>query len=220
MQPRGTGSQTPRPRPRIYVIAGIERDTSVLAHALGPASAAADIAAVLLQTPPGRPDADIATAVKALAPAVQGRGAALLLGGRPDLVASAGADGAHLDGSAALQAALPRLKPDRIAGAGGLTARHDAMLAAELGADYVMFGEPACDGRRPAFSAVLERTAWWAEIFETPCVAFASGLEDLSELAAAGADFVALADFVWNHPGGPAAALVAATEALGAVELA
>ena len=41
------------------------------------------------------------------------------------------------------------LKPERIAGCGGLATRHDAMLAAEAGADYVMFGEPD-DERTPA----------------------------------------------------------------------
>ena len=45
-------------------------------------------------------------------------------------------------GTEAFAAALAFLKPDRIAGAGGLASRHDAMLAAETGADYVMFGDP------------------------------------------------------------------------------
>ena len=40
------------------------------------------------------------------------------------------------------------------------------MLAAEAGADYVMFGEPDENGARPAFAAVEERVAWWAEVFE------------------------------------------------------
>ena len=39
------------------------------------------------------------------------------------------------------------LKPARIAGCGRLATRHDAMLAAEAGADYVMFGEPDAAGR-------------------------------------------------------------------------
>ena len=79
---------------------------------------------------------------KAIAAVVQPRDIALLLDGRPDIAIRAGADGAHLTGIAALTAALGALKPDRIAGAGGLRSRHDAMLAAEAGADYVMFGEP------------------------------------------------------------------------------
>src|SRR5437764_482821 len=80
--------------------------------------------------------------VKVLAPIVQGRGAALLVDGHPEIVARAGADGAHMTGVAALAEALALLKPARIAGCGGLASRHDAMVAAESGADYVMFGEP------------------------------------------------------------------------------
>ena len=41
------------------------------------------------------------------------------------------------------------------------------MLAAEAGADYVMFGEPDGTGARPAFAAIEERVAWWAEVFES-----------------------------------------------------
>ena len=72
--------------------------------------------------------------VKALAPAIQNAGAALLLDGHVELVARGGADGAHLTGVAALEDALPSLKPDRIAGVGGLATRHDSMAAGELGA--------------------------------------------------------------------------------------
>ena len=88
--------------------------------------------------------------------------------------ARAGADGAHLTGMAAFTAALEQLKPERIAGVGGLATRHDAMVAAEAGADYVMFGEPDAAGERPAFDAIEERIAWWAEVFEAPCVGYAA----------------------------------------------
>ena len=136
---------------------------------------------------------------KAIAAVVQRRDIALLLDGHPDIVARAGADGAHLTGIAALTAALGALKPDRIAGAGGLRSRHDAMLAAEAGADYVMFGEPDREGTvRSAFDAVLERIAWWAELFEPPCVGYAANLDEVGALAQAGADFVALGDWIWT----------------------
>src|SRR5690606_4049973 len=111
-------------------------------------------------------------------PVVQGAGAALLLEGRPDLVARAGADGAHLTGIERLNAAVGMLKPDRIAGCGGLATRHDAMTAAEASADYVMFGGPDAAGQRPSFTAVLERVAWWAEVFEVPCVGYAETLDE------------------------------------------
>lgn len=66
------------------------------------------------------------------------------------------------------------------------------MTAGELGADYVMFGEPDAAGRRPAFDTTLERTDWWAQLFEPPCVAFAASLDEVEALAEAGADFIAI----------------------------
>ena len=93
---------------------------------------------------------------------------------------------------------LGSLKPDRIAGAGGLTTRHDAMTAAEAGADYVMFGEPDETGARPSFEAIEERIAWWAEVFEAPCVGYAASLDEIAPLVKAGADFVALGDWIWR----------------------
>ncbi|HXZ45774.1 MAG TPA: thiamine phosphate synthase, partial [Pseudolabrys sp.] len=137
---------------------------------------------------------------KSVATAVQDKGAALLLDGRAELGARAGGDGAHLTGIAAFTDALEQLKPDRIAGAGGLASRHDAMLAAEQGADYVMFGEPDAAGGRPTFAAIEERVAWWAEVFEIPCVGYAASINEVAPLVAAGADFVALGDFLWRDP--------------------
>ena len=85
-----------------------------------------------------------------------------------------GADGAHRDRHRRIRATRSStLKPDWIAGVGGLASRHDAMTAAEHGADYVMFGEPDAAGVRPSFAAIEERVAWWAELFETPCVGYA-----------------------------------------------
>src|SRR5205085_12609013 len=95
--------------------------------------------------------------IKTLAPVVQDSGAALLLDGHVELVARGGADGAHLSGIAALEDALPSLKPDRIAGVGGLATRHDSMAAGEQGADYVLFGEPDAKKQRPSIEAIAER---------------------------------------------------------------
>src|SRR5215831_4195003 len=126
-----------RPTPRLYVLTPAVSDPATLSGGLAEMSRAVDVAAVLLRLP----DADersLINRVKAVVPAVQAAGAALLLDGRPGIVARAGADGAHL-GPDALQVAVSSLKPDYIAGAGDLHSRHDAMVAAEAGADYVMF---------------------------------------------------------------------------------
>ena len=156
--------------------------------------------------------------VKRIAPPVQNAGAALLLDGRPELAARAGADGAHLAGADALKAALPLLKPARIAGAGRLHSRHDAMVAAEAGADYVMFGEPDASGHRPSLGAVIDRIAWWAELFEIPCVAYAARLDDIEALAAAGADFIAVGEALFGDPRGVRIAAVDAAARLKIME--
>jgi thiamine-phosphate pyrophosphorylase len=174
-----------------------------------------DVAAVLLRLAAADERALINRA-KAVAAAVQRRDVALLIDGRAEIVPRAGADGAHLAGIAALTAAIGALKPDRIAGAGSLRSRHDAMLAAESGADYVMFGEPDRHGSRPPLDAVEERLSWWSELFEPPCVGYAASLDEVAPLAMAGADFVALGEWTWTHASGPAAAVTAATQHLTA----
>jgi thiamine-phosphate pyrophosphorylase len=186
----------PRPTPRLYLITPPIADAPDFTRQLAAALDAGDIAAVLLRLA----DADersLINRVKALAAPIQDKGAALLLDGRVELVARAGADGAHLTGAAAFMEAIEQLKPARIAGAGGLTTRHDAMRVTEEGADYVMFGEPDAESSRPTLSAIEERVAWWAEVFEIPCVGYAASLNEIPSLVAAGADFVALGDFIW-----------------------
>jgi thiamine-phosphate pyrophosphorylase len=197
----------PRPVPRLYLATPVVDDPSPLIANLPGLLAAADVAAVLLRLKP-TDQRTMISRVKALAPAIQRGGAALLLDGHVELVARAGADGAHLTGIAALEEALPSLKPDRIAGVGGLTTRHDSMAAGELGADYVLFGEPDARQQRPSAEAIAERLQWWAELFEPPCVGFAGSREEAYEFAAAGADFVLVGDFIWNDTRGAAAALM------------
>ena len=99
------------------------------------------------------------------------------------------------------------LKPERIAGCGGLATRHDAMLAAEAGADYVMFGEPDVGGHRPSFDAILERVEWWAEVFEIPCVGLPLRSTRSRRWRGAGADFVAVGAFIFDDPRGLRCAL-------------
>jgi thiamine-phosphate pyrophosphorylase len=193
------------------------QDAAGLANQLADALGAADIAAVLLRLPATDERGQV-NHVKALAPTVQNRGAALLLDGHPDLAARAGADGSHLSGIEALGSAIATLKPARIAGCGGLETRHEAMVAAEAGADYVMFGDPDTRGDRPAFEAIAQRVAWWAEVFEIPCVGFAATLDEVEPLAAAGADFIAMGDWVFGAGHGAAAAVADAARRLAIAE--
>jgi thiamine-phosphate pyrophosphorylase len=193
--------------PRLYLATPEVDDPSPLVASLPHLLAGVDVAAVLLRLKPVDQRTMISR-VKALAPAIQDKGAALLLDSHAELVARSGADGAHLTGIQAIEDALPSLKPDRIAGVGGLATRHDSMAAGELGADYVLFGEPDAKGQRPSVEAIAERLQWWAELFEPPCVGFAASREEAFEFAGAGADFVLVGDFIWADPRGAAAALI------------
>jgi thiamine-phosphate pyrophosphorylase len=203
----------PRPVPRLYLATPEVDDPSPLIASLPGLLAGADVAAVLVRLKP-TDQRTMISRVKALAPVIQNGGAALLLDGHVELVARAGADGAHLTGIAAMEEALPSLKPDRIAGVGGLATRHDSMAAGEAGADYVLFGEPDAKGQRPSIEAIAERLGWWAELFEPPCVGFAASREEAHEFAAAGADFVLVGDFIWNDSRGAATALMDAQQTI------
>jgi thiamine-phosphate pyrophosphorylase len=202
-----------RPLPRLYLATSEVDDPSALVSTLPGLLAGADIAAVLLRLKMADQRSMIAR-VKTLAPAIQNAGAALLLDGHVELVARSGADGAHVNGLAALEEALPSLKPDRIAGVGGLATRHDAMSAGERGADYVLFGEPDTTGKRPSMDAVAERLDWWAELFEPPCIAYAASRDEAQAFVEAGADFILLSDAVWADPRGASAALAEIGQAM------
>ena len=103
------------------------------------------------------------------------------------------ADGVHLSWSPALHARFDEAReilgnrfmigagiaPDAPAG------RHDAMAIAEAGADYIGFA--AGEGQS-------DLVAWWAEIFEVPCVAFdVASPQIASVLAGARPEFISIA---------------------------
>src|ERR1700719_744389 len=111
-----------RSAPRLYLVTP-PLDAPGLAGKLAAALDAADVAAVLARAPAAR-DATGIDRVRAIAPIVQERGVALLIDAPPASVMPAGADGAHVAGIAALDAALPVLKPGHIAGCGGVGSRH------------------------------------------------------------------------------------------------
>ena len=202
------------PAPRLYLATPPVADAAALAPQLAALLAAADVAAVLVRLVPAD-DRSSVNRVKALAATIQDAGAALLLDGHVEIVARAGADGAHVSGTEPMQAALEQLKPDRIVGVGGLHSRHDSMVAGEAGADYLLFGEVDAEGHRPSTEAIAERLEWWAEVFETPCVGYARTADEAELFAAAGAEFIMIDDAVWSDARGPQAALSDVVKRLG-----
>ncbi|MBS7545199.1 thiamine phosphate synthase [Ancylobacter oerskovii] len=194
---------TAPPAPRLYLLLPpLAGEPGPLLAQLRDVTAHADLAAVLI-----RPGEAGASGLRDLVAAGQEAGAACLIDGNAALVAATKADGVHAAGIAALKGALAAMRPDGIAGVGDLRTRHDAMSAGESGADYVMFGEPDPQGRRSPFETTRERAQWWAEIFETPCVAYARTLEEVEVLVAVGADFIAVDNLLLDDPENGARAL-------------
>jgi thiamine-phosphate pyrophosphorylase len=82
-----------------------------------------------------------------------------------------------------------------------------AMEVAERDADYIGFALDAAE--------TSELITWWAEMMNTPCVAFgAASPDDARAIAAGGADFIALSPDLWNSAN-PAAYLGVIQEAIG-----
>ncbi len=161
------------------------------ADRLAAAFGAADIASVLIRPPQGGAlDAQSAQPLVAMA---QGKGAAVLLADNAELARVLRADGVHLsageDPEGRIEAAREILGGRAIIGADPGRSRHDAMTLAELGADYMAFG-PEGEGDVEARD---ELAAWWAEIFEIPCVVLgvATSAEAVA-LQAARCEFIGL----------------------------
>jgi thiamine-phosphate pyrophosphorylase len=190
--------------PQLYLISPILTASSDFSAQLKAALEVCDVACVLLLTE-ARDERERKKIIMDLVPIAQARGSACLVAGDPQLAVRTGADGVHMEGEGdSLADALAALHPRGIVGAGGLSTRDAAMSAGEAGADYLMFGGPYSS---EPHASVVERVAWWAEIFNVPCVGFASALSGVPDLVRAGADFIALGDAVFSDPRGAAAAL-------------
>jgi thiamine-phosphate pyrophosphorylase len=201
--------------PRLDDLAAFGR---VLAHALD----AGDVAALQVRLKDA-PDEIVAAAVDALMPIAQARGVAVILNDRPDLAARLGCDGVHIGQQDATLAEARRVVgPDRMIGVTCHDSLHLAMEAAEGGADYVAFGAffPTATKDAPT-RADPELLTGWQQDMVVPCVAIGGiTVATARQIAAAGADFIAVSAGVWSHGDGPASAVKAfnAEIALGVAE--
>ena len=153
--------------------------------------AAASPAAMLLTGAAAAPR----DAVRGLIRLGQRQNIAVLIADDIELAASLNADGVHIAADQRrLAEARARLGAEKTVGASCRLFRHEAMVMGEGGADYIAFGEHWGAGGRDA-EALAETIAWWAQIFELPCVGWLGaedGPREAQQLVAAGADFVAL----------------------------
>jgi thiamine-phosphate pyrophosphorylase len=163
---------------------------------LAAALAAGDIAVALIV--PGAGATLDAGNTRPLVEAAQRANTAVLLADNWDLVRALRADGVHLtfapDIASSYAQARQTLGAGGIVGADAGISRHEAMRLAEAGADYIGFAAPArLKERDKARARRNELVAWWAEIFEVPCVAFdVESTDEAAALCRAGADFLAV----------------------------
>jgi thiamine-phosphate pyrophosphorylase len=204
--------------PRLYLITPPVDDAAAFMPLLETALKAADVACLLVRAA-ARDEHGLRAVARALAPIAQSRGVAVLIEQEARVAVRLDVDGVHVSGAGApfaeaLESALSSLKPGRIVGAAVAEGRDAAMIAGEAGADYVMFGAP---GRPGSHASVCEQVAWWAAIFNVPCVGYVEDPDLAPEMAAAGAEFIGLCEGLWDRPEALAATLERVTTMLSSV---
>lgn len=197
------------PRCRLYLITPPAFEPAAFALVLADALKGGDVASVQLRLK-DVPDEAVLAAGRLLMPIVQDAGAAFVINDRPDLAKLLGADGVHIgQEDAPYEDARRIVGADAIVGVTCHDSRHLAMEAAEAGADYIAFGAMYPTTTKDAkASASIDLIAWWADLFETPCVAIGGlTVANARPVIEAGADFLAVSAGVWNHSDGPRAAV-------------
>ena len=182
-----TSREAMEPRCRLYLLAP-EGPTGAAVSAISDAVSADDVACIALRAgPEGRIDGTQAARLIEIA---HTKDVAVVIEGDIDAAQQLSADGVHIDADKALYcSARERLGAGAIIGVNCGRSRHNAMELAEAGVDYVAFDTS---------SAEDDLIAWWAGLFEVPCVAWLPGQdEEVLKLAQSGADFVALAPDRW-----------------------
>ncbi len=196
---------------RLYLITPPKLEPKPFGETLKRALDGGDVASLQLRLKKV-PEEEIVRAAEVLMPIAQDHDVAFLLNDRPDLAKRLGCDGVHVGQDDAPYAeARALLGPDRIVGVTCHDSTHVAMEAAEAGADYVAFGAffPTTT-KDPKSRCDVEVIRWWADLMVVPCVAIGGiTVDNAGPLVEAGADFLAVSQGVWNHPGGPAAAVKA-----------
>ncbi|ESQ79956.1 thiamine phosphate synthase [Asticcacaulis sp. YBE204] len=181
-------------------------DHSVFAKTLDDALSAGPVAALQIRLKDVSLD-EIRALTKLITPVAHKHGTAVLMNDHVQLAKELKLDGVHVGQSdTSYKDARKTLGLEAMIGVTCHDSRHLAMEAAESGADYVAFG-----AFFPTSTKVVEHMAHldtltiWQETMEVPCVAIGGITADnAAQVAAAGADFIAVSGAVWNHPDGAA----------------
>ena len=195
-------------RPQITLITPPAFELEVFPDQLAAVMDGFDIACLRLSL--ASADADfIARAADACRVVAHARDVAIVIENHVKFVEPHGLDGVHLtDGARQVRTLRKDLGADAIIGTFCGVSRHDAMGAAEAGADYAAFG-PAGEtalGRGEVLN--FDVIEWWSQVIEVPCITEGALTLDLIARYAPVTDFFAIGPEIWGSDD-PSAALKA-----------
>lgn len=156
---------------------------------------------------PSKETEEICDIIEKLLPFCQKSSIAFLINDKVDIAKKMNLDGVHIDNyiKGSIKEIRKKLGEDKIIGASCYDSMDQAMVTGEEGADYVSFGvffpsKIKDTNSRPS----LDLLSSWQEFTNIPCVAI-GGItpSNCKELIKAGADFIAVSSYVWDHKEGP-----------------
>ena len=195
-------------RCRLVLVAPETEDREALAQAIESALRGGDVATLILPQYGMSEHAFQALAEKVV-PIAQAGDVAVVIAGDTRIAGRSKADGLHIEsGAADTSAAIEKHAPKLIIGAGNVKDRHKALELGEARPDYVFFGRLDGDIKPEAHPKVLALAEWWASMVEIPCIAMAgTDIDSALEVAATGAEFVAMRRAIFDDKRDPALAV-------------
>jgi len=183
---------------------------------LAAALEAGDVASLILPRYDLDDDDAFQKLAERLVPLAQEKGVAAIVAGDTRVAGRVKADGVHVEeGKAALADAVERYGKKMMVGAGGAKTRDDALELGEEQPDYLFFGRFGYDVKPEPHARNLSLGGWWAQMIEIPCIVLAgSDTASVREVAATGAEFVALSSAVFGDGRDPAAEVARANALL------
>lgn len=155
---------------------------------------------------------------EAIVPGAQEAGVAVMIAGDVRIAMRARADGVHVsDKRRELEEIIEKHQAKLMVGAGGADSRDAALELGEARPDYLFFGRFGYDNKPEPHPRNLKLGEWWSQMVQIPCIVLGgSGLASVAEVAATGADFVALGAAVFAGEARPAEAVAQANAILDA----
>ncbi|WP_179961573.1 thiamine phosphate synthase [Pikeienuella piscinae] len=202
---------------RLYLVTPPLSDGAAFAPALESALSAAPVACLRLRIA-ADDEALIRRVADPLREICHSHDVAIVVTDHFRMVRALGLDGVHLANPRLnLREVRKTLGADAIVGGFAGCSRHQGMMLAEAGADYVAFGPVAHSELGDGQVADENLFAWWSEMITTPVVAEGGMNIERAAIFAAHADFIAVESAVWDHAEGAAAGVRAFSALLDTV---